>query len=93
MRYVWDTEKRKTNLRKHGVDFVDATGVLEDPYALTKVHIEGGEYRFKTLGVGAKSGVLLVVHAEEDDDSIALISARSADKNERRQYYEGLVDE
>jgi uncharacterized DUF497 family protein len=93
MRYVWDPQKRLSNLKKHDVDFVDAIGVLEDEFALTKSTIEGGEYRFKTLGIGSKPGVLLVVHSEEGEDAIAIISARRADKNERRQYYEGLIDE
>ena len=93
MQYVWDPQKRLANLKKHKIDFVDAIGVLEDEFALTKSIIEGGEYRFITLGLGTKPGVLLVVHAEEDEEAIAIISARRADKNERRQYYEGLIDE
>ena len=56
MEYVWDPAKRETNLLlKHGVDFVDAIGALEDEHALTKVDIESGEYRFKTLGIGTKA--------------------------------------
>ena len=93
MQYVWNPQKRLTNIKKHGIDFVDAIGVLEDENALTKSIIEGSEYRFLTLGVGIKPSVLLVVHAEENEDAIAIISARRADKNERRQYYEGLIDE
>ena len=51
--------------------------------------IENGEMRFITIGVGMKAGVLLVVHAEESDNVIAIISARPAEKSERRQYFEG----
>jgi len=29
MHYEWDETKRRTNLRKHGVDFADAVGVLD----------------------------------------------------------------
>ena len=93
MRYVWDPKKRDKNLRKHGVAFVDAIATLEDSNGLTKIDTESNEYRFKTLGVGARSNVLLVVHAEENEDSIVIISARKADKAERQQYYEGLIDE
>lgn len=35
MHYEWDEIKREENLRKHGVDFCDAIGVLEDPANLT----------------------------------------------------------
>jgi len=52
MRYIWDPQKRIVNLRKHGIDFVDAIAVLEDEMALTKATIEEEEYRFHTLGVG-----------------------------------------
>ena len=93
MRYIWNPQKRVTNLQKHGIDFVDAISVLEDEQGLTKSTIEEGEYRFLTLGVGAKAGVLLVVHAEESADEIAIISARRADRKERQQYYEGILDE
>jgi len=93
MRYVWNPKKRVTNLQKHGIDFVDAIAVLEDERGLTKPTIEEGEYRFLTLGIGTKAGVLLVVHAEESSDEIAIISARKADRKERQQYYEGILDE
>lgn len=93
MRYIWDPKKREINLRKHRIDFVDAVAVLEDERGLTKASIENGEYRYMTLGVGAMDGVLLVVHAEEGPDEIAIISARRADRTERRQYYEGVYDE
>lgn len=93
MRYVWNPKKREANLLKHGIDFVDAIAVLEDERGLTKATVEEGEYRFITLGVGTKPGVLLVVHAEDSPDAIAIISARTADRKERKQYYEGLLDE
>ncbi|MBI2455103.1 MAG: BrnT family toxin [candidate division NC10 bacterium] len=31
MRVAWDPEKAKLNLRKHGIHFSDAEGVLFDP--------------------------------------------------------------
>jgi uncharacterized protein (DUF4415 family) len=33
--YEWDIHKARMNLRKHGVDFVDAATALSDDYALT----------------------------------------------------------
>lgn len=93
MQYVWDRAKRLSNLKKHGIDFVDAIGVLEDEHALTKSQTDEGEYRYITLGVGVKPGVLLVVHFEEDEGVIAVISARPADRKEKRQYYEGVMNE
>ena len=35
MRTVWDPDKAKANLEKHGVRFSDAELFLYDPYAVT----------------------------------------------------------
>ena len=35
MSYEWDPAKLQANLDKHGVDFVDAAGVFQDPDAIT----------------------------------------------------------
>lgn len=85
--YQWDEAKRTANLAKHGVDFADAIGALEDPAALT---MEDGdaqeESRYVTLGMGFTGRVLLVVWAERLLDSIRIISARRASPAEARPY-------
>jgi uncharacterized DUF497 family protein len=43
MNVVWDPDKAKSNLKKHGVDFADAAVSLEDPNALTINDNEAGE--------------------------------------------------
>jgi uncharacterized protein len=35
MKAEWDINKANENLRKHGVSFLEAIEVLDDPYALT----------------------------------------------------------
>jgi uncharacterized DUF497 family protein len=90
MKFAWDVRKADQNLRKHGVDFADAVIALEDENALT---IEDGghdEQRFKTLGLGSNLNILFVVHAEQSEDIIRIISARKADRSETNQYYQGL---
>jgi len=89
MHYEWDETKRTLNLRKHGVDFADAVGVLEDSAALTiEDEIAEGEIRFVTLGSDFLGRVLYVVWTQRDEDSIRLISARKASRGEARQYQE-----
>ena len=34
--YEWDTDKARSNVEKHSVDFADAVLVFEDPLALTR---------------------------------------------------------
>ena len=92
MRYGWDPIKQRSNLKKHGVEFADAAIGLEDENALTV--LDSGsetEYRYQTLCVGSEPNVLMVVHTEEIDGLITIISARLAEPPERQQYYEGII--
>ena len=79
------------NLRKHGVSFETAARVFFDPSALSEQdRIEGGEYRWQTLGMVDGIVLLLVAHTvkdgEEGGEIIRIISARRADRRERRRY-------
>lgn len=86
MSLEWDPAKAATNLKKHGVSFADAEGVLSDPLALTVVdHDSTGEQRFVTIGLG-NAGELLVVVYGERSGKYRLISARRATPGERRTY-------
>lgn len=89
MQIIWDPVKAKTNLQKHNVDFADAAVALEDENALSILIIEGGEYRYKTLARSPETNVLLIIHAEQDEETIRIISAMEADSILRRQYFGG----
>ena len=89
MYVVWDPKKAKVNLKKHGVDFTDAAVALEDENALTILDTAEGEYRYNTLARGPSSNVLYVVHIEQDEETVRIISARSAEASERNQYFTG----
>jgi hypothetical protein len=91
IRFEWDSTKAASNLRKHGVSFEDAIVAFADPFALmTQDRIEGLEQRWQTLGMIGGYLVLLVAHTVgEDDDGIEIIriiSARAADRKERKRY-------
>ncbi|KFD27435.1 BrnT family toxin [Sphingobium yanoikuyae] len=96
VRFSWTTAKAESNLKKHGVSFETATRAFADPFALSEQdRIEGGEQRWQTLGLVEGYLLLLVAHTivEEDDDGeaveiIHIISARRADRKERRRYEE-----
>jgi uncharacterized DUF497 family protein len=87
MEFEWDPDKAEINLRKHGIDFADATAALEDELALTVEDSGHGddERRFLTVGIDAL-GRLLVVSFTWRAQGIRLISARRATARERRQY-------
>ncbi|TIT03478.1 BrnT family toxin [Mesorhizobium sp.] len=90
MRFEWDAEKAKSNLRKHGVSFEIAARVFLDPFALTiQDRVEEGEYRWQTIGVVDETLVLLIAHADLEEDGIEIIrtiSARQATPQEKRRY-------
>lgn len=86
MRFEWDEAKRATNLRKHGVDFADATPVFDDPLALTIEDFDNNEVVMVTMGCDALLRVLVVVWTERLDGTIRIISARKAEPHECRQY-------
>lgn len=50
--FVWDTEKEAVNVRKHGVDFVTAAKVFQDPGRRIVVDEKHGrpEERFFCIG-------------------------------------------
>jgi len=93
-KFEWDPAKAQSNFRKHGVSFELATLVFSDPFALIRQdRIEGGEYRWQALGMVEGDLLLLVVHTVREEDSngdiievIRIISAREADRGEKRQY-------
>jgi uncharacterized protein len=86
MGYEWDPAKAISNQKKHGVDFADAVGVLEDPLALTIEHQDfDGENRFVTIGADCFNRILVVVYTYRKGN-IRLISVRSATRKERQSY-------
>jgi hypothetical protein len=93
MRFAWDGEKNRVNQHKHGgIAFETAALVFDDPCAIfRKDRIVAGEQRWHALGA-VEGAVLLVVHVYRiedengEEETIRIISAREADKRERRIY-------
>ncbi len=88
MRFEWDAHKALSNLNKHGVSFEEASSVFYDELSRTVADpfCPAAEMRFLTLGMAKTSRLLLVVHLEEHDDFIRIVSARPATNAERVKY-------
>jgi uncharacterized DUF497 family protein len=81
MAVIWDPRKASSNLRKHGVRFSDAEGVLLDPSALTRDDATADdEQRFVSLGADFTGEFLVVVHTYRGEDT-RLISARKGNSS------------
>lgn len=92
--FEWDSAKAASNWRKHGIRFEEAARVFDDPLAVSvQDRIEGGEARWQTLGTVGGCVLLVVAHTVRLEDEglevIRIISARRADKQERRHYEQG----
>ena len=86
MRFQRDPAKAAANLRKHGVSFADAEGVLDDPLAVTVEDPDAeDEPRFVTAGLG-NAGELLVAVWTERNGECRLISVRRPTRKERKHY-------
>jgi hypothetical protein len=92
MRFEWDEQKNRQNLRKHDVRFETAILVFDDPYSLTQRDpYSDEEERWITLGAIGAGAVLLVVHTlfeQQEEEIIRIISARAAESHERKAYEE-----
>jgi len=91
IKFEWNPAKATSNLKKHGVSFDEAKSVFYDELALQFFDDDNSEDedRFLMLGVSSEARVLLVCHCERDaGNTIRIISARKATKNER-QFYQG----
>jgi uncharacterized protein len=91
-RFEWDPAKAASNLRKHGVSFETAVRAFTDPYALVEQdRVEDGEERWQTIGIVEGVLLLMVAHTvreQNDIEVIRIISARLANRRERRRYEE-----
>src|SRR6201995_3038250 len=93
IRFSWDSQKARTNLRKHGISFEAARRVFYDPFHLTEhERIEGGERPWQTIGTIEVVVVGRVANSDEveeesADEAMRSSSARRATKRERNSDY------
>jgi uncharacterized DUF497 family protein len=87
LRFVWDENKNRENLRKHGIDFNTAIFVFKDPdYVRIYDEVHSiNEERWNIIGM-VNDITLFVVETEITYNLIRIISARKANRNEREKY-------
>ena len=68
LEFDWDTEKAIINQEKHGVSFIEAATVFDDPFAATlydSLHSQEEE-RFVTIGYSDRYRLLIVINTERN---------------------------
>lgn len=86
--FEWDEEKDRRNFAKHGIHFKTAVKVFLDPNRLVREDEEHPEeQRYDILGRVRK--ILFVVCTLREYNTIRMISARIATKDEKERYEYG----
>jgi uncharacterized protein len=86
--FEWDAKKAAANLRKHAVSFPFATRVFLDENRLERLDEGGNGDEDRWITIGLVEELELVVVYTLRVESIRLISARKADKYERKAYWD-----
>ena len=89
LNFEWDAKKARSNAKKHGISFLEASTVFGDANSLTipdPLH-SADEQRLVTIGCSQQRKILVVVSTERGTN-LRIISARPASRRERKQYEE-----
>jgi hypothetical protein len=87
LKFEWDRRKAVLNIKKHGVSFEEAATAFGDPLSVT-IHDpkhSDDEDRFLLLGETQDKKLVVVAHTDRKD-TIRLINARPATRQEREDY-------
>jgi uncharacterized protein len=89
MRFEWDETKRRSNIRRHGFDFVDAEEVFAGETAtFLDDRFNYGELRFLTFGF-FWGRVVAIAHTA-NDEAARVISFRKASKYEEKLFFQEI---
>jgi uncharacterized protein len=91
MRVEWDEAKRKSNIRRHGIDFANVEEVFSnETITFLDNRFDYGETRFLTFGL--LHGEVVAIAHTETDEMIRVISVRKAEKDEEETYFSEIRD-
>lgn len=88
--FEWDEAKNVTNIREHGVDFAVAKMIFRG-FVFTQIdeRFDYDEVREISIGMVGAAFMLAVVHTDREG-ATRLISARRANRGERKAYETAL---
>jgi len=90
-RFEWDEDKSRINKELHELYFDEILPAFDDPYLLEtydEAHSTLSETRFKGLAELQDFIILYLAYTEPTSGRTRIITARSAEPIEEREYYE-----
>lgn len=92
MEFEWDEAKNHQNIAKHGIDFVDARSIFDKPVLLRPDNRKDyGENRL--IATGVMNDIVVVMTFTLREERIRIISARKANKHERKIYQDQIASQ
>ena len=89
--FEWDERKNAANLTKHGISFDEAQLIFEGPVlSWVDDRADYGEVRTISIGLVRNLVAVAVVHTDRNGRT-RIISARLANRGERRRYHEHIA--
>ncbi len=89
MKFEWNDEKNKINMKKHSLDFQDAELIfLGRTITFIDDRQDYGEDRYITLGE-LENRVIVVIHTQRNY-ALRIISMRKANEREKKIYFKRL---
>jgi uncharacterized protein len=87
MKFEWDKDKERRNIRKHAISFDEAVTVFYDPLSATFANPDHSieEVRLITIGYSSQGRPFVISHTERGD-AIRIIIARPATISERKRH-------
>ena len=89
MKFEWDSQKNKSNIKKHGISFEEAKSIFynEDSIIFDDTEHSHHENRFLIVGFSIKFNLLITCFCErEKQEIIRIISARKLSKKEEKNF-------
>lgn len=87
--FEWDSEKAKTNIKKHGISFEEILPIFDDPYFWEQFDNDDStleETRY--FGTAKINGFAVVVTSYTERERTRIISARISTSEEEKNYEE-----
>lgn len=92
MLFEWDTHKDKVNREKHGLSFDEVTELFTAGTDFLEIYDEEhSDEENRLIAIGPiRTGVVVVVYTEREENVIRIVSARRATRKELELFHEYL---
>ena len=90
MNYIWDPEKNRRNVARHGIAFEDAIQIFEGP-TLERVDDRFDYGEMRVYAVGVVNGIeITVIYTDVAHGGRRIISAWRSERHEREAYWKNV---